>query len=141
MVQSANSKVVLPGGKLVYGSLAQNVRGEESSPEDYWTVDAIRGHSFYKVLSSRSPVANTLDLNDVKCLQDLGLAQDMTRGVILDSIFRQVDRLGNISIAQLQHYVTAEGRVKWDDKLSDKDKADAVSLIQSLKRIMYKDND
>jgi hypothetical protein len=37
--------------------------------------------------------------------------------------------------------VTAEGRIKWDDKLSDKDKADAVSPIQSLKRIMYKDND
>ena len=141
MAKSANPKVVLPGGKLVFGSLAQNPRGENSSPEDYWTRDAIRGHSFYKVLSSKSPVANTLNLNDAKCLQDLALAQDMTRGVILDSIFRQVDRLGNISVAQLQHYVTAEGRVKWDDKLSDKDKADAVSPIQSLKRIMYKDND
>ncbi len=126
---------------LVFGTLAQNPRGENSSPEDYWTRDAIRGHSFYKVLSSKSPVANTLNLNDAKCLQDLALAQDMTRGVILDSIFRQVDRLGNISIAQFQHYVTAEGRIKWDDKLSDKDKADAVSPIQSLKRIMYKDND
>jgi hypothetical protein len=141
MVQSANSKVVLSGGKLVYGSLAQNLRGEESSPEDYWTRDAIRGHSFYKVLSSKSPVANTLNLNDPKCLQDLALAQDMTRGVILDSIFRQVDRLGNISVDQLQHYVTNEGKVKWDDKVSDKDKADAVSPIQSLKRIIYKDND
>src|SRR5437870_1849569 len=140
-VQSANPKVVLPGGKLVYGSLAQKPRGEESSPEDYWTVGAIRGHSFYRVLSSKSPVANTLNLNDAKCLQDLALAQDMTRGVILDSIFRQVDRLGNISISQLQHYVTNEGKVKWDDKLSDKDKADAVSPIFSLKRIMYKDND
>jgi hypothetical protein len=141
MAQSANSKVVLPGGKLVYGSLAQNPRGEESSPEDYWTRDAIRGHSFYKVLSSKSPVANTLNLNDVKCLQDLALAQDMTRGVILDSIFRQADRLGNISIDELQHYVTSKGKVKWDDKVSDKDKADAVSPIQSLKRIIYKDND
>src|SRR6266498_855721 len=141
MVKSGSPKVVLPDGKLVFGSLAQNPRGENSSPEDYWTRDAIRGHSFYKVLSSKSPVANTLNLNDAKCLQDLALAQDMTRGVILDSIFRQVDRLGNISIAQFQHYVTAEGRIKWDDKLSDKDKADAVSPIQSLKRIMYKDND
>src|SRR6266567_3186472 len=128
-------------GHLVYGSLAQNPRGEESSPEDYWTRDAIRGHSFYKVLSSKSPVANILNLNDAKSLQDLALAQDMTRGVILDSIFRQVDRLGNISIDQLQHYVTNEGKVKWDDKVSDKDKADAVSPIQSLKRIIYKDND
>src|SRR5438094_2987607 len=140
-VQSANPKVVLPGGKLVYGSLAQNPRGEESSPEDYWTVGAIRGHSFYRVLSSKTPVANILNLNDPKCLQDLALAQDMTRGVILDSIFRQVDRLGNISIAVLQHYVTAEGQVKWDDKISDKDKAEAVSPLLALKRIMYKDND
>ncbi len=54
MAKSGNSKVVLPGGKLVYGSLAVNPRGEDSSPEDYWTVNAIRGHSFYKVLSSRS---------------------------------------------------------------------------------------
>jgi hypothetical protein len=65
----------------------------------------------------------------------------MIRGVIFDSIFRQVDRLGNISIAQLQHYVNRDGKVKWDDKLSDKDKADAVSPIFALKRIMYKDND
>ena len=141
MVKSGSSKVVLPDGKLVFGSLAQNPRGENSSPEDYWTVGAIRGHSFYRVLSSRSPVVDIMNLNDMKCLQDLALAQDMTRGVILDSIFRQVDRLGNISIAELQHYVTAEGKVKWDDKVSEKDKADAVSPFLSLKRIIYKDND
>jgi len=140
-VNAAKPSIVLSGGKLVYGSLAQNPRGEESSPEDYWTRDAIRGHSFYKVLSSKSPVANILNLSDAKSLQDLALAQDMTRGVILDSIFRQVDRLGNISIDVLQHYVTNEGKVKCDDKVSDKDKADAVSPIQSLKRIVYKDND
>ena len=141
MAKSGNPKVVLPDGKLVFGSLAQNPRGENSSPEDYWTVGAIRGHSFYRILSSKSPVASILNLNDVKCLQDLALAQDMTRGVILDSIFRQVDRLGNISIAVLQHYVTNKGKVKWDDKVSDKDKAEAVSPFQALKRIMYKDND
>lgn len=141
MAKSGSSKLILPDGKTVYGSLAQNPRGEDSSPEDYWTVSAIRGHSFYKVLSSSQPVANILNLNDPKCLQDLALAQDMIRGVILDSIFRQVDRLGNISVDQLQHYVDRDGKVKWDDKLSDKDKADAVSPIFALKRIMYKDND
>jgi peptidoglycan hydrolase-like protein with peptidoglycan-binding domain len=141
MVKSGNQKVVLPDGKLVFGSLAENPRGENSSPEDYWTVGAIRGHGFYRVLSSKSPVANTLNLNDTGCLQDLALAQDMARGVILDSIFRQVDRLGNISIAVLQHYVTDKGKVKWDDKVSDKDKAEAVSPLHPLKRIMYKDND
>ena len=141
MVKSGSVKVVLSDGKLVFGSLAQNPRGENSSPEDYWTVGAIRGHSFYRVLSSRSPVASILNLDDVTCLQDLALAQDMTRGVILDSIFRQVDRLGNISIAILQHYVTNKGKVKWDDKVSDKDKAEAVSPLHPLKRIMYKDND
>jgi len=140
-VKSGNPKVVLPDGKLVFGSLAQNPRGENSSPEDYWTVGAIRGHSFYKVLSSREPVASILNLNDAKSLQDLALARDMTRGVILDSIFRQVDRLGNISIAVLQHYVTSEGQLKWDDKVSDKDKAEAVNPLLALKRIMYKDND
>ena len=140
-VRSGSPKVVLPGGKLVYGSVAVNPRGEDSSPEDYWTVSAIRGHSFYRVLSLRSPVANTLNLNDVRCLQDLALAEDMTRGVILDSIFKQVDRLGNISIDPLQHYVTKEGKVKWDDKVSDKDKAETVSPFLPLKRIVYKDND
>src|SRR6266576_23067 len=141
MAKSGSSKLILPDGKTVCGSLAQNPRGEDSSPEDYWTVGAIRGHSFYKVLSSKAPVANILNLNDPKCLQDLALAQDMIRGVILDSIFRQVDRLGNISVDQLQHYVDRDGKVKWDDKLSDKDKDDAVSPIFALKRIMYKDND
>jgi hypothetical protein len=141
MAKSGNSKVVLPGGKLVYGSLAVNPRGEDSSPEDYWTVNAIRGHSFYKVLSSRSPVASIVNLNDARCLQDLALAQDMTRGVILDSIFKQVDRLGNISIDLLQHYVTKEGKVKWADNVSDKDKAEAVGPLLPLKRIVYKDND
>ena len=138
MVKSGNQKVVLSDGKLVFGSLAENPRGENSSPEDYWTVGAIRGHSFYRVLSSKSPVANTLNLNDTGCLQDLALAQDMTRGVILDSIFRQVDRLGNISVAVLQHYVTNKGKVKWDDKVSDKDKAEAVSPFHQLKRIMLR---
>src|SRR5437667_9336117 len=141
MAKSGNPRIVLSDGKLVYGALAQNPRDENSSPEDYWTVGAIRGHSFYKVLSSREPVASVLNLNDPKSLQDLALAQDMTRGVILDSIFRQVDRLGNISVAVLQHYVTAEGQVKWDDKVSDKDKAGAASPLLALKRIMYKDND
>jgi hypothetical protein len=141
MVKSGSSKVVLPDGKLVFGSLAENPRGENSSPEDYWTRDAIRGHSFYKVLSSKAPVASILNLNDVKALQDLALAHDMTRGVILDSIFRQVDRLGNISVAVLQHYVTNKGKVKWDDKVSDKDKTEAVSPLLPLKRIIYKDND
>jgi hypothetical protein len=141
MANSGSSKLILPDGRMVYGSLAQNPRGEDSSPEDYWTVGAIRGHSFYKVLSSKAPVTSILNLNDPKCLQDLALAQDMIRGVILDSIFRQVDRLGNISVDQLQHYVNRDGKVKWDDKLSDKDKADAVSPIFALKRIMYKDND
>src|SRR5438094_3744885 len=141
MVKSGSSKVVLPDGKLVFGCLAQNPRRENSSPEDYWTRDAIRGHSFYKVLSSKAPVASILNLNDAACLQDLALAQDMTRGVILDSIFRQVDRLGNISVAQLQHYVTNKGKVKWDDKVSVNDKAEAVSPFHLLKRIMYKDND
>jgi hypothetical protein len=141
LVKSGSSRLLLPGGKLIFGSLAENPRGENSSPEDYWTVGAIRGHSFYHVLTSHSPVANTLNLNDPKCLQDLALAQDMTRGVILDVIFHQVDRLGNISTGQLQHYVTKSGKVKWDDKLSDKDKADAVGAILPLKRIIYKDND
>jgi hypothetical protein len=141
MAKSANPRIVLSGGKLVYGALAQNPRGENSSPEDYWTVGAIRGHSFYKVLSSKAPVASILNLSDAKSLQDLALAQDMIRGVILDSIFRQVDRLGNISVAVLQHYVTSDGKVKWDDKVSDKDKADAASPLLALKRIMYKDND
>ena len=140
-VQSGDPKLVLPGGKLVYGSLAQNPRGENSSPEDYWTVDAIRGHSFYKVISTKAPVASILNLNDPKSLQDLALAQDMTRGVILDSIFRQVDRLGNISITVLQHYVTTDAKVKWDHKVSDKDRTEAVSPLLPLKRIMYKDND
>jgi hypothetical protein len=54
---------------------------------------------------------------------------------------RQVDRLGNISVAVLQHYVTNKGKVKWDDKVKDKDKAEAVSPLHPLKRIMYKDND
>ena len=141
LVKSGSSRLLLSGGKLVFGSLAENPRGENSSPEDYWTVGAIRGHSFYHVLTSHSPVANTLNLNDPKCLQDLALAQDMMRGVILDVIFHQVDRLGNISTGQLQHYVTKSGKVKWDDKLSDKDKADAVGAILPLKRIIYKDND
>jgi len=139
--QSTDPKLVLPGGKLVYGSLAQNPRGEDSSPEDYWTVGAIRGHSFYRVLSTKAPTVSILNFDDVKSLQDLALAQDMTRGVILDSIFKQVDRLGNISVAVLQHYVTTDGEVKWDRKVSDKDKAEAVSPLLPLKRIMYKDND
>ena len=140
-LSSGSPRIVLPGGKLVYGSLAQNPRGESSSPEDYWTVGAIKGHSFYRVLSSSSPVASLVNLNDPKSLQSLALAQDMGRGVILDTIFRQVDRLGNISTETVQHWVTKDGKVKWDKNVSDKDKAEGISPPQSLIRIVYKDND
>ena len=34
-----------------------------------------------------------------------------------------------------------EGKLKWDDKVTDKDKSDAVSPFVPLKRIIYKDND
>ena len=140
-LRSASARIVLPGGKLVYGSLAQNPRGESSSPEDYWTVGAIRGHSFYRVLSSSAPLASLVNLNDPKSLQNLALAQDMGRGVILDTIFRQVDRLGNISTETLQHYVNKEGKIKSAKNVSEKDKAEAVSPLQPLIRIVYKDND
>ena len=37
--------------------------------------------------------------------------------------------------------MTTDGKVKWDHKVSDKDKTKAVSPLLPLKRIMYKDND
>ncbi len=72
-------------------SIAENPRGEDSSPPGYWTLDRIRQKRFYRVLSSREPVGETLDLADPACLQDLALAHDLARGVILDEIFKQID--------------------------------------------------
>jgi hypothetical protein len=141
MLAANKSRLVLPGGQLAYGALSQNPRGENSSPEDFWQIDRIAQHSFYKVLTSRSPVSSTLKLSDPKSLQDHALAQDLMRGVVLDSIFKQVDRLGNISTAKLKHYVDDEGKVKWDDKIKEKDQAEVASPIQELTRILYKDND
>jgi len=46
------SKVVLSRWKARFWIPAENPRGENSSPEDYWTRDAIRDIAFYKVLSS-----------------------------------------------------------------------------------------
>ena len=133
--------IVLPGTELAFGALAENSRGENSSPEDYWKLDSIAKHSFYKVLSSRLPVAQVINLADPKSLQDHALAQDMVRGVVLDHIFKQVDRLGNISTIKLQHYVDDEGKVKWEKKLDEKEMAKVASPPLALDRILYKDND
>ncbi len=140
-VRNKDSRFVLPEGKFVYGSLAENPRGEYSSPPSYWTIDRIKRKRFYKVISSSSPVSKILDLDDKKCLQDLALAQDLVRGVVLDEIFKQADRLGNISTEKLQHYVTFEGIVKWNDNLSEEDKAESITRFVELDRIVYKDND
>lgn len=140
-VGSEHPRFVLPGGEFVFGSIAENPRGEDSSPPGYWTLDRIRQKRFYRVLSSRDPVAETLDLADPAYLQDLALAQDLARGVILDEIFRQADRLGNISIGRLGHYINREGMAKWKDNLDEEDEAERITRVVDLDRILYKDND
>ena len=105
---------------------------ENSSPEDYWTVGAIRGPQLLTGSCLKSAGGEQLNLNDVKALQDLALRTGHDPG--RDPGFNLsagLDRLGNISIAVLQHYVTNKGKVKWDDKVSDNDKAEAVSPAAS----------
>lgn len=140
-VAAESPACVLPGASFVFGSLAKNPRGEDSSPPGYWTLERIRQKRFYRALSSRSPVSETLDLSDPACLQDLALAQDLARGVILDEIFKQTDRLGNISLGRLSHYVDREGIAKWKDNLDEEDEAGRITRVVELDRILYKDND
>lgn len=140
-VAAGDDDYVLPGGQFVFGAIAENPRGEDSSPPSYWTLDRIRQKSFYRVITSKAPVAETLDLADPASLQNLALAQDLVRGVVLDEIFRQADRLGNISLERLSHYVDHEGLVKWNDNIGPEVEAETLTRFVELDRILYKDND
>lgn len=140
-VAEKDADYVLPGGKFVYGTIAENPRGEDSGPASYWTLGRIRQKSFYRVITSKSPVAETLDLKDPASMQNLALAQDLVRGVVLDEIFRQADRLGNISLERLSHYVDHDGIVKWNDNIGPEVEAETLTRFVELDRIVYKDND
>ncbi len=140
-VAAEDGRYVMPGGDFVFGSIAENPRGEDSSPPGYWTLDRIRQKRFYRVITSRAPVGEILDLEDPACLQDLVLARDLVRGVVLDEIFLQADRLGNISIERLSHYLDQDGIVKWNDNIDAEEEIESVTRFVELDRILYKDND
>ncbi|MEM7698416.1 MAG: hypothetical protein AAF236_08450 [Verrucomicrobiota bacterium] len=140
-VQRKDPQVVTEDGAFVYGCLAENIRGEFSSPPSYWTLGRIRRKSFYRLLTSSKPISENLDYSDPDAMQKLALAQDLVRGAVLDEIFRQADRLGNITTERLYHWVDYEGIVRWNDNLSTEDRAGKVTRIVEMDRLIFKDND
>lgn len=125
--------------QLALGTLAKNPRGERAHERFSYLEDkrrigtaaGMRLTTFYKLVHSERPIpAGT-------SLQELAYARDFTAYVILDHLFHQRDRSGNIHEKRYHHFVDAAGRLHWKAKLDEDDPADAVPLT----RLILKDND
>jgi hypothetical protein len=152
VLQSRHRKAA--GDEVVLGSLAENPRGETnhgalahtpgggafiSSPEGYY------GHRYYQVVTSSKPIAELIDLPAAKPavyrknVQLLAYALDFAHMTILDHLFNQRDRPGNIAGRPYVHYVDAGGELVWSKDVKPGEVGAAPSI--ELTRLMLKDND
>jgi hypothetical protein len=141
------------GKDVLGGAFAENPRGEKShypfkALEDRKTIigaaSVFRKRPYFKVLASRRPVTEQLDFDKTrprvydKSLQALTYAHDFSQMVILDTLFQQRDRGGNINSLIRYHSVDDKGRIKWKKKIDNDD--DAAKMVK-LERVLLKDND
>ncbi len=140
-------------GAVVLGSMAENPRGESnhgalshppggssfiSAPSGY------TGHRYYQIATTARPIGELLKFPTKpaayrKAVQQLAYVVDFTSLTILDHLFNQRDRPGNIGGRKFQHYVGADGALVWKKSL-DADEAPAGGSIE-LTRLLLKDND
>jgi hypothetical protein len=150
---------------VVGTSLAKNPRGEDSHhafkyfPDQktrIGTPDQFRKQSYVKLVSSRRSIAEQLDLDPKdpveyrEELQALAYGHDFTNLVIMDHLFNQRDRAGNIHSRVYNHFVDDDGHLRWKkkpkDRAKDKDRkpkqgADPAKVSVPLERLILKDND
>jgi hypothetical protein len=120
---------------LAWGAIVENPRGERErralclgGSKGLAHPSGFRAMGFYRLVSSRKPLAaQRFDLQTLAC------ARDYTDMIILDHVFNQIDRMGNIHQKTYYHSIDDQGRLTW----SGKESPGAVPL----KRLVMKDND
>lgn len=129
---------------VMFGSLAKNPRGESSHSRFItWQIPQIRTKGYWKMLASKKPIADQLafDTSDPEDyyddVQELTYAADFTNLIVLDALFNQRDRAGNINSKQFVHYIDDAGHMRWEKELDPTDTRVAVKL----ERLILKDND
>jgi hypothetical protein len=141
------------GDGVVGGAFFENARGEQYyDPFTYINkraeqrisyVQQFRSRPYYKVVASKRAVADQLTFDPGKpkefdrTLQALATAQDFTHMMILDHLFNQRDRSGNINSRVRYHYLDGD-HLRWKkEPKSDDERAKMVGLD----RLLLKDND
>lgn len=126
------------------GSIAKNPRGESSHTKFVtWQVPQIRQQSYWKMLANKKPIADQLELDVTDPedyyddIQKLTYAADFTNLIVLDALFNQRDRAGNINSKEYVHYIDDAGHMRWEKELEPTDTRTAVKL----ERLILKDND
>jgi hypothetical protein len=138
---------------IVASSLAKNPRHEVSHmPFKYFADKETKisnasdfARTFYfKLLENRRPILEQVDLDpdDPKdyraAVQKLTYAHDFTSMAILDHLFLQRDRPGNIHGRVYYHHVNAQGHLRWKKEVGP---TDDESTMVPLLRLILKDND
>ena len=140
------------GPDTLDGVISENARGERyHKPFAYYpdmttrigVVQQFRAQPYYKVVASKKPVSEQMTFDAVKRtrfdrqLQALATAQDFTHMMILDHLFNQRDRGGNINAKVKLHYLKDQN-LRWKNKA---DADDDVDNMLALERLLLKDND
>lgn len=140
------------GGDVIAGSFSENPRGEEdfrafsyiSGENRIAVIWQFRGRPYYKIVASKKPLAEQIefDTDHVKKfdqqLQTLAQAQDFAHMLILDHLFNQRDRGGNINARVRYHYLDDKQHLRWKKEPGKDDDKDAMV---PLERLLLKDND
>ncbi len=104
LITQSNPDIVTPDQLMTYGALSENPRGEQKYYEDFWPktngdqgVKNFKSTEVMKRLALARPVesfiATELNTNNYSSIRKMKDASDM---VILDTLFGQKDRFGNI---------------------------------------------
>lgn len=138
---------------VMLGSLAENPRGETNHPAlshppggggFIGAPSGYTGHRYYQIATNPRPIAELLPMPSRpaayrKALQQLAYVVDFTSLTLLDHLFNQRDRPGNIGGRKYAHFVDGTGALVWKKQL-DADDAPAGGSVE-LMRLLLKDND
>ncbi len=127
-------KRILADDERVQGAIMENPRGERErnalclrGSGRLGQPKMFREFAFFRLVASRRPVPGDVNLQTLAC------ARDFTDMVILDHVFNQIDRMGNVHQKTYHHYLDDRGHLAWKGKPAP----GAVPLV----RLVLKDND
>ena len=150
-LQRMSTHVVVHGSPLLaFASLAENPRGEIAHDAFNFLMEEriampfeFRQTRYFQLVMSRKSVAAHLGLDSARPdeyrehLQTLSYARDFTHVLMLDHLFHQRDRSGNIHQQTYFHYTNEHGHMRWKKKQPDSASGQTIPLA----RVILKDND